>query len=142
MPCSVATVRAPPCDGVAGAVTGCVAGLARRILDGARASAGRAMQLANPVEAKAGSPGFGELVSGIGKRPGRRLGQLEPIARDDRLPASASVVRIAARSSSRSDHRRIVARHVGDRERDDARRLRAARQPAALDARRDASAPC
>ena len=95
-----------------------------------KASAGRAISL-NSVEAKAGSPGFGDLFPGS-ERPGHRLGQLEPIARDDRLR-----VRERGRIGhcrSRSDHRRIVARRVGDRERQEPGRLRAARQPPALDA--------
>ena len=65
---------------------------------------------------------LGRFVAGIGKRARDRFGQFKTIPLHDgtRVRERGGV----AHRGARADHRRVVARHVGDRERNDARRLR------------------
>ncbi len=72
------------------------------------------------------------FIAGIVERTGYGLRQVEPVSADDGAGVGERG-RIGHRRS-RADHRRIVARHVGNGERDHAGRMRAPRQPAALDA--------
>ena len=80
-----------------------------------------------------GIAGLRAFVRGIGERPSDRRRQIEPMARDDR--ARLCERRGIGHRRAGADHRRIVAGHVGDGERDHARRMRMRGEPSAFDAR-------
>ena len=92
------------------------------------ASAGRAIRRNSRV-GEGRIAGLRAFVGRIVERARHRLGHVEPEARNDR--ARIGERRWIRHGRARADHRRIVARHVGDRERHDrapdGRRARAAR---------------
>ena len=77
--------------------------------------------------------GLGRFIPGIVERSGHGTGQRELEFRNDgaRIGQRARI----GHGRPRADRRRIVARHVRDRDGDKLRRMCVARQPAAFDAR-------
>ena len=72
------------------------------------------------------------LICGVGERSCHLRRQLEPMARHD--GASIGERSAIGHRRARADHRRIIPRHVGNADRDDARGMRMLRKPPAFDA--------
>ena len=85
------------------------------------------------ARARRGSPGLGVSAAGDVQMPAHAVGQLDAVAGEDRRR-----VRRRGRvghGRAAGDHRRVVAGHVGDQQRDGARGPGRGGEPAALDAR-------
>ena len=85
------------------------------------------------ARARRGSPGLGVSAAGECQMPAHAVGQLDAVAGEDRRGIGRRGR--VGHGRAAGDHRRVVAGHVGDQQRDGARGEGRRGEPAALDAR-------